>query len=132
MRVVLKPLHVVPARKSGGLSVIMVTGVNRYFGGIDSLTPVMVVGSGCEGAHSEEGEGEGRKGPSDHSVTTPLHNLTQEVRSGHQLKYSTCTAAENSSTGWTITVDRCGTTVPRGILYTNSPGFLRLRRMWSL
>lgn len=135
MRVVFKPLHIVPARESRRFSVVMVTGVNRYFGYHHHRhTPVMVVGSGSEGAHGEEGEGKGRKGPSDHGITAPLHNLTQEICSRHQLKYSTCTAAEYSSTGWTSTAaeDRCGTTVPRGILYTNSPGFLRLRRIWSL
>lgn len=134
MRVVFKPLYVVPAKESRGFSVVMVTGVNRYFGCIDRHTPVMVVGSGSEGAHGEEGEGKGRKGPSDHGITAPLQNLTQEIRSRHKLKYSTCTAAGNSSTGWKSTAaeDRCGTTVPWGILYTNSPGFLRLRRMWSL
>lgn len=35
-RVVLKPLYVVPARESRGLSVVMVIQAKRRYGGIDS------------------------------------------------------------------------------------------------
>lgn len=46
----------------------------------------MMVGSRPDGADGEQGEGESRKWPAGHGVSTPFNNLPEEVGAGHQLK----------------------------------------------
>lgn len=51
------------------------------------VVPVVVDGSGPDGADGEEGEGEGREGPGRHGKTDPLQDLPKEVGPRHELKH---------------------------------------------
>lgn len=51
------------------------------------MVPVVMVGSGPDGADGEEGKGEGWKGPSSEGEAAPLGDLPKEVGTRNELKH---------------------------------------------
>lgn len=75
----------------GGPAVLMITlspSHQQRQSLVTGALPVVHAGSGPDGADGEEGKGEGRQRPDGHSVSTPLHDLPEEVRPRHKLKHA--------------------------------------------
>lgn len=75
----------------GGPAVLMITlsqSPQQRQSLVRGSLPVVHAGSGPDGADGEEGEGEGWQSPDSYSVSTPLHDLPEEVCPRHKLEHA--------------------------------------------